>query len=282
MPIPPITTGEDQVLVSPRYLAGGNADPGIALDPLASEHGWISQPTDDGVIYTSLCQRVRAGFLGEAMSPWQVAAAEYPLAPPDWIAAFDGRTPPEIVGAFLATVADNLQAIPERTFQMNLHRVDVAIAPLRQAGWTVAIGDHDTTVDAPSGLAGVIVHRRPQPWQSEEFDCYDETWKIWAGPPEDRWSAEFSRDTPLPLIAAATRSLIATAPVERYLADLHPACLPHLTVHPGTRPLPDRIHAALATSPSAPPPVIVSARPPDQSPAATQPRTSATPRRGRP
>lgn len=197
------------------------------------------------------------------MAPWQVTASEYPLALPDWLAAFDGSTPPEIVGAFLTTVADNLETIPDRTFQMNLHFVDTAIAPLRQAGWRVSGGEYDTTVDAPSGLAGVIVHRRPQPWQAEEFDSYDETWRMWAGPPEERWSAEFSRDTPLPLISAAARSLIATGPVERYRADLHPASLSHLTVQPVGRPGPaaDRIQAALASSRSAPPPLVVSSSP---------------------
>ncbi|MEY9848498.1 hypothetical protein ABH940_005601 [Streptacidiphilus sp. BW17] len=265
-PITAPTPDDERVRVSPRYLAGPRVDPAVAFDQLTSTFGWISHSTDESLFYTSPCHRVRAGFLGEAMAPWQITASEYPLAPPDWIAAFDGTTPPEIVNAFLTTVADNLETVPDRTFQMNLHYVDTAIAPLRQAGWSVRIGDHDTTVDAPSGLAGIIVHRHPQPWQAEEFDPYDETWRIWAGPPEERWSAEFSRDTPLPLISAAARALIATGPVERHREDLHPACLPHLTVRPAGQPAADRIKAALATSRSAPPPLAVSGRPAGETP----------------
>ncbi|MFI9787297.1 DUF317 domain-containing protein [Kitasatospora sp. NPDC051984] len=52
---------------------------------------------------------------------------------------------------------------------------------------------------------------------------------------DDRWEAKFTRDTPMHLVAAATRSLITTAPVERYQEDLDPAVLRYLT-GPNTAP----------------------------------------------
>jgi len=268
------------VLVSPRYLAGASVDIDAALEPLTSKHGWIEQRVEDGILYISPCHRVRAGFLGEAMHPWQIVAEEYPLAPPEWMASYDGRTPPEIVAAFLETVADNLAAIPERVVEPTYNRTDVALAPLRQAGWTIAVGANETTVTAPNRMAIVTARRRPRAGRGEQFDQYDETWEIEAGPPGERWSGCFSRDTPLPLVAAATRSLLATAPVERHLGDLDPSCLPHLTIHPLRKPDAGRIQAALAASPAATAPLILSAPRPDLPPTAG-PGPGGVSRRGR-
>ncbi|MGA5704501.1 DUF317 domain-containing protein [Peterkaempfera bronchialis] len=202
----------------------------------------------------SPCGRVDVAFMGDYLSPWQVRVSREPMEEPAWFAAFDGATPPEIVAAFFETLADTLENLPEQLTQSRSIYIAEAARLLEQAGWDKEVTDTHTRMTPTgehAGLAGLAIQRRPEAWQNEEFEPYAEPITMWGGPKggDDRWQAKFTSDVPLHLVAAATRSLIATAPVERYREDLDPAVLPYLT---SPAPSPSaRAAAARAASPVA-------------------------------
>nr|WP_255358046.1 DUF317 domain-containing protein [Kitasatospora sp. NRRL B-11411] len=182
----------------------------------------------------SPCGRVDVAFMGDYMSPWQVRVSREPMEEPSWFAAFDGNTPPEIVAAFFETLADTLENLPDQLTQSRSIHIAEAARLLEQAGWDKEVtGTHTriTPKGEHAGLAGLSIQRYPEAWQDEEFGPYAEPITMWGGPKggADRWEAKFTRDAPMHLVAAATRSLITTAPVERYQEDLDPAVLPYLT-----------------------------------------------------
>lgn len=242
--------------VAPRYLAGPGFDTDYALNVLIEKRSWPHHTDPDlgNVFIHSPCGRVDVAFMGDYLSPWQIRVSREPMEEPAWFAAWSGAAPPEIVGAFLETLADTLENLPDQlTSSRSPYLVKEATRPLDQAGWNKHIGDTTTTL-TPYGdhaeLAGLSIQRRPEPWQDEEFEPYAETITMWGGPKKSHahWKAEFTTGTPLHLIAAATRSLITPAPVERNREDLDPAVLPYLN---SSAPPSSRAAAARAASPAA-------------------------------
>jgi len=283
VPEPPSPGGDDrEALVAPRFLAGAHCDTDAPLDLLIKRRQWPHHDfEEDGSLFiSSPCHRIRVAFRGDYLQPWQIAASEEAMEAPSWLADFGGSTPPEIVEAFVETLADNLDNTPERVFASPNRYVETAIAPLRQAGWEVRFTGTHTTVTEPSGLAGLNIKQFPGP-RSEEIDALDTTFTIWAGPRDGdhdaRWEARFTRDTPLQLVAAATRSLITGKPVMRYPADIPRDCLPYVTVLPTPAPLDlGRADAARATTRTGP---IASA--PATTATSTAPHSTTTPARTR-
>ncbi|MEY9961769.1 DUF317 domain-containing protein [Streptacidiphilus sp. MAP5-52] len=199
----------------------------------------------------SPCGRVDVAFLGDYFDPWQIRVSAEPMDDPSWFASFHGNTPPEIVGAFLETLADTLEHLPDHLTSSRTHLVREATRALEQAGWTKEITSTHTAMKPPgehAHLAGLTVQQHPYPsWMGEDFSPDAGTITMWGGPKGSgaHWTARFTTDTPLHLIAAATRSLTTNAPVPRHREDLDPAVLPYLT-DPAARPS-SRTDAARAT-----------------------------------
>lgn len=240
--------------VSPRYLAGAGDEPGEALDLLTKKRNWPHHidPETSSLFISSPCHRIRVAFMGDYMDPWQIVASSEPMDAPNWMARFSGYTPVEIVGAFLETIAGNLDQFPEQVFNRRSYRVKDATQLLEQAGWKREFTGNVIPVTSPDGLAGLTIRRTPEPWEAEEFDQYTETVTLWAGPKgtSARWEANFTHGTPLHVIAAATRSMITPAPVQRHRGDLEPSCLPSMTIAPMATAT-DRAQAARSSSPAA-------------------------------
>ncbi|MFF2146640.1 DUF317 domain-containing protein, partial [Kitasatospora sp. NPDC058190] len=147
-------------------------------------------------------------------------------------------------------VADTLEHLPDQLTASRSIYVKEATRHLEQAGWDKQVTDTHTRL-TPAGehaeLAGLSLQRHPEPWQGEEFEQFAETITMWGGPKGSaRWEAKFTRDTPLHLVAAATRSLVTPSPVERYRDDLDLAVLPYLASPDRSRST--RAAAARATS----------------------------------
>ncbi|MGW2542011.1 DUF317 domain-containing protein [Kitasatospora sp. NPDC001574] len=228
------------VPVSPRYLAGPGHDLSHAFTVLIDKRGWPHHHHDEegNHFVHSPCTRVTAAFLGDHLRPWQIRVSAEPMEEPAWFGAFDGSTPPEIVAAVLETLADTLEHLPDQLTANRSPYTKEATRTLEQAGWDKTVDDTHTTLTPPGGrarLAGLSIQRHPHPWQGEEFEPYAETTTLWGGPKDSgaHWDAVFTRDTPLHLVAAVTRSLITPAPVLRHPEDLDPAVLPHLSHQDG-------------------------------------------------
>ncbi len=246
-------TDDAQVAVSPRYLAGPNGDSDAALHLLMTKRAWPhhTDPETSNLFISSPCGRVRVAFMGDYLDPWQISVSCEPMAAPTWMARYSGRTPPEIVGAFLETIADNLNQLPETVLDRRSYLLKDSTRILEQAGWERKFAFKEEVVAAPDGLAGLTIRRVPEAWENEEFDPYDETSILWAGPKGStaRWEAHFTSNTPPHVIAAATRPMVTTAPVERYRQDLDPRLLPNMAVATVEAPG-DRVLAARRTSPA--------------------------------
>ncbi|WP_416971578.1 DUF317 domain-containing protein [Streptomyces sp. 4F14] len=243
------------VTVTPGHLAGPE-DAAPALEVLYKKRNWpIHEDLDAGNTFVhSPCGRADAAFIGDYLSPWQVRVSREPMEEPAWFAAFDGNTPPEIIAAFFEILADTLENLPDQLTQSRAIYITEAVHLLEQAGWdkeVTATHTRMTPKGEHAGLAGLSIQQRPAAWEDEEFGPYAEPITMWGRPKgsDDRWEAKFTRDVPMHLVAAATRLLITTAPVERYEEGLDPAVLPYIT-GPNTAPS-TRAAVARAASPAA-------------------------------
>ncbi|MFJ3217399.1 DUF317 domain-containing protein [Kitasatospora sp. NPDC086801] len=209
-------------------------------------------PRTPACFISSPCHRLRVAFIGDYLDPWQLVASSEPMGAPDWMARFDGRTPVEIVGAFLETIAGDLEEYPEQVFNRRSYLVKDATRLVEQAGWKREFTANVIPLTAPDGLAGLEVQRVPT-GLAKEFEPCDETVMLWAGPKGTPayWEAHFTRGTPLHVIAAATRPMITPAPVRRHRADLAPEVLPHFTGARGEHRASSRAQAARTASPAA-------------------------------
>ncbi|MGK4581641.1 DUF317 domain-containing protein [Kitasatospora sp. HPMI-4] len=245
------TLHDTQIDVAPRYLAGAGDEPGDALDLLMEKRAWPhhTDPETSSLFISSPCHRIRVAFMGDYLDPWQLVASREPMDAPDWLARFGGNTPVEIVGAFLETIAGNLEQHPEEVFNRRSYLVRDATRIVEQAGWKREFTANVIPLTAPGGLAGLEVQRVPT-GLAKEFGPYDETVKLWAGPKGTRayWEAHFTNSTPLHVIAAVTRSMTSPAPVRRYLTDLAPEVLSYLTSVPSEQQASPRARAARTAS----------------------------------
>ncbi|MEU9041422.1 MULTISPECIES: DUF317 domain-containing protein [unclassified Kitasatospora] len=245
---------DTQIDVAPRYLAGAGGDPGDALNLLIKKRNWPhhTDPENSSLFISSPCHRLRVAFMGDYLDRWQLVASADPMGAPDWMARFDGRTPVEIVGAFLETIAGDLEEYPEQVFNRRSYLVRDATRLVEQAGWKREFTANVIPLTAPDGLAGLEVRRVPT-GLAKEFEPYDETVMLWAGPEGTPayWEAHFTKGTPLHVIAAATRPMITPAPVRRHRADLAPEVLPHLTSARSEHRASSRAQAARTASPAA-------------------------------
>lgn len=85
-----------EVLVSPRYLAGSDGSGEVGFAPVAH---WPHHYLDEGpcqLLVTSPDQRIRIGWFGDDFDLWKISAAEEAVAAPRWTASFNHVTPAEL------------------------------------------------------------------------------------------------------------------------------------------------------------------------------------------
>ncbi|MFD9715783.1 DUF317 domain-containing protein [Streptomyces sp. NPDC059076] len=195
----------EQVLVSPRALAGGG-DPGWVTVPLHRAGGWSHghDPLQPRVLLSSPDQQVLLSLEPDPddLMWWTVQHARTSTTRP-WYASFGARTPVEIIAGFTDALLQPhaAPAAPE------------PYAPLLEQDWThrphvsgLASPDNLTTIThAPKkGSAGWLVTTRERR----------------NGVP--LWRAFLGEHTPPHLIAGFTRALADPAPLARNPLHLPP------------------------------------------------------------
>ncbi|GAA2092166.1 hypothetical protein GCM10009759_17600 [Kitasatospora saccharophila] len=209
-------TGGEPLAIAEHCLEGPR-DPGDArraLHVLTGERGWPNHhsPETEHTFVASPCGLVHVGYLPDHFWPWKLDVTDAPFQLPRWRAEFSPQTPPLVVAAILDTVARTLESAPDR-LTGTTRDVAEAASVLARAGWRTKHTGIRTTVTSPkprAGLAGLSVQRHPEPWQGDELDRYEDTITFWCGADNSpaRWTADFTRDTPTHLVAAATRVLV--------------------------------------------------------------------------
>ncbi|AKH83946.1 hypothetical protein AA958_19060 [Streptomyces sp. CNQ-509] len=219
---------DGDVYVTPRYLAGttGIGDP--ALAPLLAL-GWELRHDDLGNAYTAAPdRRVRLGYLpeGDDDGLWRINAYRDPFGPPAWAVCFNDATPTEFVTAFTTALAIAYEAgraaylarpLPGIAERDPIRIID----PLLQQGWTLDrpyLGLF--TIDAPDRRAG-LEYTGGNLDPEAEVTTRTARWQLWAGRSIDRpaWYATASTDTPVALLAAATRCIADPTPLPRWRED---------------------------------------------------------------
>jgi hypothetical protein len=204
------------VLVSPRYLAGSNGSGEVGFAPIAH---WPHHHLDEGpcqLLVTSPDQRIRIGWFGDDFELWKITASQEAVSAPRWTATFNRVTPAEIVAGLTTALAhdyaeaDAYEGNGRFLASPSLYWTD-AVRPLTEAGWRRAAAERGTVeIVAPDGQAGVLIDNRLSTWD-------DETVTLWAGPPGwgTRAEAVFTARTPSHLIAATAAAMADPTPVVR-------------------------------------------------------------------
>ncbi|MFI7102733.1 DUF317 domain-containing protein [Streptomyces sp. NPDC050161] len=206
MPNSPSTPDNDsiqQVLVTPRHLAGGG-DPAWVTVPLHRACGWSHghDPLMPRVILSSPDQKAVLRLDPTPDGPWWVLQHAPVGGQRAWSASFGARTPVEIIAAVTDALTDPAPATAPAPDPYE---------PLRQAGW--GEGRDDGGLASPDGIAHVehFVHGAT--------DCWFVKAAISEDPEGQIWRAYFSGETPPHLVAAFTRALSDQTPLSR---DPHP------------------------------------------------------------
>ncbi|MFB7270736.1 DUF317 domain-containing protein [Streptomyces sp. NPDC056244] len=242
-------TTYDDVLVSPRYLAGstGCGDDGFA--PL-TDHYWHDMHDEMGNFYaTTYDSRLRVAYLPEvselmpdATALWQIRARTDHTTSPLWTAAFTDETPPEIVAAVTTQLNADVSASTAKAaahLQRNDHP-DTVWDVLRAADWRISVAGWHVEAHSPDTLVSLAY--RPPVRTDGRGVPRDEAWRatIVATPGARRalWEADFHSATPAHVVAAFARGLVDPAPLSREQDTVPDACRSH--ARPVTAPEPER------------------------------------------
>ncbi|MEU9777575.1 DUF317 domain-containing protein [Streptomyces sp. NPDC047968] len=139
------------LLIAPRYLAGPDAAGAVTVGRVLRAAGWRERPAQGGTCYRTADGRREALFLPEGAREgaydtersWRFAARTSPGVRATWSAAFSASTPPELVAAFAAALADNAPAPGTDGPHYLLPPVPLqeATQALAEAGWIRDLGE---------------------------------------------------------------------------------------------------------------------------------------------
>ncbi|UBI40004.1 MULTISPECIES: DUF317 domain-containing protein [Streptomyces] len=195
----PVPEDIEQVLIAPRYLAGGG-DPAWITAALHRACGWShgNDPLMPRVLLTSPDQQAMLRLDPTPDQQWWTVQHARTAASPAWSASFGARTPVEIIAAVTDTLTH--PALPTASLAADPYE------PLRQAGWHE--DEQRRALVSPDGVACVehFVEGRSNSWF---VDVADESRQ------ERVWRAYFSGSAPLHLVAAFTRALAGETPLSR-------------------------------------------------------------------
>ncbi|MFI8320428.1 MULTISPECIES: DUF317 domain-containing protein [Streptomyces] len=182
---------------------------------------------------TSPDHRIRIGWAGDDYDLWTISAAPDAVSGPQWTAIVNQNTPPELVAALTAALAQDWADGQDRFLAAPSPYWADSVAPLVAAGWE-RTGAEVGTVElaAPDRNAGVYINRSRR-------DLEDGT-QLWAGPPGWGTRAEitFSRRTPSHLITAAAAAFTDPTPAARWRESLNPELAARAQLKPVVPPRP--------------------------------------------
>ncbi|WP_344447224.1 DUF317 domain-containing protein, partial [Kitasatospora nipponensis] len=194
-----------------------------ALRPLL-DAGWNMNHDDLGNVYVnSPNQKLRLGYLpeGEDDALWQITGYSHAFGAPRWLVTYQESTPTEIVTGFTTALAKAHTEGPDAYLAdrgRDLAELNVG-TPLAAAGWSHRYTAADLIFESPDGLAEVHL-RRKHLNNATEMAGNQERWLTLAGPPDRRWYATATSQTPPALVTAMNWALTDPAPVIRYGDDL--------------------------------------------------------------
>ncbi|ADI11665.1 hypothetical protein SBI_08547 [Streptomyces bingchenggensis BCW-1] len=212
-------------LISPSYLAGPD-ERSTAVREILLAAGWQTRRDGDKTIYLdpsgmreawhwSPESGVPMDVTGRLLAGWEFAASTAPGRDAVWVVRFAETTPPEIVAAFAAVLADDtrpdVRGIPAFLLVPTGNREE-ATAPLAEAGWIFEREEGGSGWLDPNGLAGVVI---ATDWQQ---DGVGRRWMFVARPAIGKpslWSCVAWATTPLSLVATLSRAIVDPTPVPR-------------------------------------------------------------------
>ncbi|MGX1759937.1 DUF317 domain-containing protein [Streptomyces lydicus] len=200
----------DEVLVSPRHLAGGGpSQVRNALGPLIHMFGWpyTHSPSTRDLTLDSPCGSIFIDFAPTRFDGilWQISHHE-----PYWQAQFSRQTPAEAISAVT-------QSLPQlMSDARHAKRIPLTTNTLAQTAdlhsWTAAAEGTATVFTSADGHCA-LTHEpdSEMPWRVEHsvYDGFD-----------THWSATFTQDTPEQLVAQFFTHLASTTPVERVFREV--------------------------------------------------------------
>ncbi|MFI9423417.1 DUF317 domain-containing protein [Streptomyces achromogenes] len=202
-------TGEDLVLVSPRYLAGAGTRIADALGPLIHLFDWSydHDPASGHIRLDSPCGSAFLDFEPTRFDGtwWTIRHHD-----PSWTARFSRQTPIEAIAAVA-------QALPQLLGDArHADRIPLTTRGLDQTaalnGWTTTRTVATTVYTSPDGHC-VLTHEPDSelPWRFAHslYDGFD-----------TEWTATISCDAPEELARQFFAHLADPAPVERFFKDL--------------------------------------------------------------
>lgn len=159
-------------LIVPRYLAGPDPDATTTAADVLKAAGWYVEQTPDHTDYVDPGGLRQARHLpdpeadpmglGQPLMAWEFTASTVPGAPAVWTVWFCHDTPPEIIAAFAAALADDTPAPGPGAGPHYLQPPappEQATIPLAAAGWMRDVGNGDIAWYGPHQQVVVVVAR---------------------------------------------------------------------------------------------------------------------------
>ncbi|MBI0301295.1 DUF317 domain-containing protein, partial [Streptomyces sp. PRKS01-29] len=161
-------------LIVPRYLAGPDPYATTTAADVVKAAGWHAEQTPEHTDYTDPGGLRQARHLpdrhADPMAPdqplmaWEFTASPVPGTPAVWTAWFCRDTPPEIIAAFAAALADDTPLPGPGAGPHYLQPPappEQATTPLATAGWMRDVANGDTAWYGPHKQAVVVAARFP-------------------------------------------------------------------------------------------------------------------------
>ncbi|MFJ9979359.1 DUF317 domain-containing protein [Streptomyces cyaneofuscatus] len=201
---------DELVLVSPRHLAGAGVDKiRDALGPLINMFGWTSEqlPPAGHVLLNSPGGEVVLDFTpGRQDGVWWTIAHHEPV----WQAEFTRQTPVEAISAVTQALPQVLGDCRHADRIPFADEYPASIAKGR--GWAIQGAAHGTTWTSPDGHCKVEhTADARHPWRFTHSVRHG----VGTG-----WTATFTVDTPIRVVAQFVTHLTDERPVERRFADV--------------------------------------------------------------
>lgn len=193
-----MTSHIEQVLISPRYLAGPG-DPAWVTVPLHEAAGWSHghDPLLPQVILSSPDQKTLLRLEPTPDEPWWRLTHSGGSDGPSWYASFGARTPVELIAAVTDTLTDP---------GFNARAASDPNEPLLRAGWGRA---KEGGLAPPDGIVRVDRFN----YSGSDHWCIEAA--LGQAPEHQIWQARFGGNAPVRLVAAFTRALSDPEPLRR-------------------------------------------------------------------
>jgi hypothetical protein len=228
-------TSTPTLFIAPRYLAGPDVRQAAAVGEQLAAAGWLERPALAGARYDS-ADGQREALYGpdgacrgayDTDHSWRFAVRPVPGGPARWTAAFSPATPPELIAAFAAALADDAahDTAEGPHYLLPPARPLEAARALDDAAWIRDLGEEATWYEAKTMQAVVVSGRRATD------GTVATNWLFATRRAVNNhvlWHALATPEMPGHLVGALCRAMTDPAPVARTVLP-HPT-VGHLTV----------------------------------------------------